>query len=437
MIKILLYYIRLYNMLRRLLQFLRKNRIILLVVTLLIIVLFLFKKKEEGFKNESVYKIYNNNGKSQKVKIAVVMLVIGDNYRKLLKPSIDRKIAYCKKHNYDLIICKKNLIPKRHLIWSKIPLILNFIDKYDWILCSDADTLIMNDSIKLENYINASKGKNAIFNEEEGSSWLFNLRKEMIDYAYKVNTNFTHISTSEMLFKSCKWTKKFLKSLSKFNLSPYLFETFIRFLLFNNLQEQGYLTYMAQIEKPFRQKVKVLTGKKKFSYILSDTTQSYDKCLMVDFQGMRNELLQEVLKIFTTKGHKLYKNNAIEFQKILLKTKYCKKRKSGITNSKVKYDENKWHYGNTSNYDKYFQYPEFCKLFINKNTKREFIRQQNKYLLTNLPKKLQKIKSEFDKLSSKERNNIYLKELFKYLKIPIKYQKEMLKSNKPLKLLGL
>ena len=52
-------------------------------------------------------------------------------------------------------------------------------------------------------------------------------------------------------------------------------------------------------------------GKKKFSYILSDTTQSYDKCLMVDFQGMRNELLQEVLKIFTTKGHKLYKNNAI------------------------------------------------------------------------------------------------------------------------------
>ena len=264
MIKILLYYIRLYNMLRKLLQFLRKNRIILLVVTLLIIVLFLFKKKEEGFKNESVYKIYNNNGKSQKVKIAVVMLVIGNNYRKLLKPSIDRKIAYCKKHNYDLIICKKNLIPKRHLIWSKIPLILNFIDKYDWILCSDADTLIMNDSIKLENYINASKGKNAIFNEEQGSSWLFNLRKEMIDYAYKVNTNFTHISTSEMLFRSCKWTKKFLKSLSKFSLSPYLFETFIRFLLFNNLQEQGYLTYMAQIEKPFRQKVRVLNGKKKF-----------------------------------------------------------------------------------------------------------------------------------------------------------------------------
>ena len=50
-------------MLGKLLQFLRKNRIILLVVTLLIIVLFLFKKKEEGFKNESVYKIYNNNGK--------------------------------------------------------------------------------------------------------------------------------------------------------------------------------------------------------------------------------------------------------------------------------------------------------------------------------------------------------------------------------------
>ena len=436
MIKILLYYIRLCNMLGKLLQFLKKYKIILFVVLFLICLLFVFKNRKEGYNNESVYEIYDNNGKKQKIKIAVVMLVIGDNYRKLLKPCIDKKIAYCKKHNYDIIICKKNLIPKKHLIWSKIPLILNFIDKYDWILCSDADTLIMNDSIKLENYINASKGKNAIFNEEQGSSWLFNLRKEMIDYAYKVNTNFTHISTSEMLFKSCKWTKKFLKSLSKFSLSPYLFETFIRFLLFNNLQEQGYLTYMAQIEKPFRQKVRVLTGKKKFSYILSDTTQSYDKCLMVDFQGMRNELLQEVLKIFTTKGHKLYKNNAIEFQKILLKTKYCKKRKRGITNSKVKYDENKWHYGNTYDYDKYFQYPEFCKSFINKNTKREFIRKQNKYLLTNLSKKLQKIKSEFDKLSSKERNNIYLKELFKYLKIPIKYQKEMLKSNKPLKLLG-
>ena len=77
--------------------------------------LFLFKKKEEGFKNESVYKIYNNNGKSQKVKIAVVMLVIGNNYRKLLKPSIDRKIAYCKNiyewnliklNNQTAVLCK-------------------------------------------------------------------------------------------------------------------------------------------------------------------------------------------------------------------------------------------------------------------------------------------------------------------------------------------
>ena len=308
----------------KLLKKLNLNKLLLFFIFLCFVFVYFttIYQAEQFVSNDSTFEIYDNNGRKQKIKIAVTMLVIGNKYRKSIQPCIDSKIAYCKKHNYDLIICKKKLIKNKHLIWSKIPLIEKYLDKYDWILCSDADTLVINNNIKLEESILPNKNYNAIFNEEEGSTWLFFLREELLDYIIKVNSDLTHISTSEMIFRNCKWTKNFLKSLLLYRISPYLFVGFDEFLLFHNLQEQGYLTFMSQLESEYRTKIKVLTKNHKFSCPIKDNTKPFEKCLLLDFQGVRNELLEKLIKIYTQKGYKQYKNSSAELMEFIRRSKY-------------------------------------------------------------------------------------------------------------------
>ena len=80
----------------------------------------------------------------------MIMILVGDDYIKYVFPCVKTKINYCKLHNYDLIISRKSLEPSRHLSWSKIPLILKHLDKYDWIYATDADTYINIPSKKIE-----------------------------------------------------------------------------------------------------------------------------------------------------------------------------------------------------------------------------------------------------------------------------------------------
>ena len=128
------------------------------------------KKTEIRQIENGKFTLYSNNNKSSKIKIAVLILLIGDEYKKFVEISIKRKIDYCKIHKYDLIICNKNLVPKnskKHLVWSKIPFVLKFIKNYDWIFCSDADTLINREDIRLEDIISENPNKDLILNEDD------------------------------------------------------------------------------------------------------------------------------------------------------------------------------------------------------------------------------------------------------------------------------
>lgn len=405
-------------MFTKLLEKLNTKILLLSFAVLFIISIYFRLQLKEKFTDNSVFEIYDNNAQKQKIKIAVTMLVIGKKYRKSIQPCIDSKIAYCKKHNYDLIICKKKLIQNKHLIWSKIPLIQKYLDKYDWILCTDADTMVMNNNIKLEKSISSNKNYNAIFNEEEGSTWLFFLREELLDYIIKVNSDLTHISTSEMLFRSCDWTRNFLKTLLTYHISPYLFISFAEFLLFHNLQEQGYLTFMCQLEPEYRTKIKVLTKKNKFSCPIKDDTKPFNECLFIDFQGVRNELLAKLIKIFTKQKHKSYSKRSSYLMNFIRKSDYCQKRKKNNFNSSY-FQKDKWHLGNTKEYDKLFQYPDMCFSQLNEKSRNKVIKKQNSYLLKKLPPNLKKMKLKYDKLSKKELEIKYAKDLYKYLKIPI------------------
>lgn len=87
--------------------------------------------------------------------IAVVTLAAGTEYNKAVTTSIENKKQYCQKHGYDFICVTESLDTTRPIPWSKVKLLLNVLSsgKYKWVFWTDADSLIMNDSIRLEELI--------------------------------------------------------------------------------------------------------------------------------------------------------------------------------------------------------------------------------------------------------------------------------------------
>lgn len=104
------------------------------------------------------------------MKIAICYLSIGEEYRYRTRWSRLNKINYCKKHNYDFIeddsVYDKN--NNRGIPWSKVDLLLKYIDNYDYLVWMDADQLIMNDNIKLESIIEKYNNYYQII----GSDWI-------------------------------------------------------------------------------------------------------------------------------------------------------------------------------------------------------------------------------------------------------------------------
>jgi len=90
------------------------------------------------------------------MKIGVISLAIGDKFKADVKYGILTKQKYCSKHGYDFLTSEGKTDYSRHLAWSKVPAILQYLRPeygYDYLVWIDADTLIMNDSIRVEDLI--------------------------------------------------------------------------------------------------------------------------------------------------------------------------------------------------------------------------------------------------------------------------------------------
>ncbi len=87
--------------------------------------------------------------------IAVVTIAYGEDYQKSVRLGVENKRAYCQRHGYDFIYCEESLDLSRHIYWSKILLVLKTFENpnYKWVVWLDADTLIMNQDIPLEDLI--------------------------------------------------------------------------------------------------------------------------------------------------------------------------------------------------------------------------------------------------------------------------------------------
>lgn len=89
----------------------------------------------------------------QGAEIAVLTIAAGEDYYDAVELGIVTKTEYCKRHNYDFICLKEVLDPTRPPSWSKLKLIQQVLPKYQWVFWTDADALIMNPNIRLEDLI--------------------------------------------------------------------------------------------------------------------------------------------------------------------------------------------------------------------------------------------------------------------------------------------
>lgn len=87
------------------------------------------------------------------MKIAVLSLAIGNEYKKVVEPSQKTKRLYCQIHGYDYIEDESVYDNTRPIPWSKILLIQKYLPNYDYIVWIDADAMIMDNKQKLEDKI--------------------------------------------------------------------------------------------------------------------------------------------------------------------------------------------------------------------------------------------------------------------------------------------
>ena len=126
----------------------------------------------------------------KKSKIAIISLY-DNGYTSIGKYSDWNKKAYAKKHGYDLYLHHELLDFSRPPAWSKIPAIEQHLNDHEWIYWSDADSLIMNDTIKLESLID--------------NNYDLVITKEMAGWQ--------SINTGSFLIRNCDWSRKLLRDI--------------------------------------------------------------------------------------------------------------------------------------------------------------------------------------------------------------------------------
>ncbi len=98
---------------------------------------------------------------------------------------------YCEKYNIDIIVSHTNKYFRRHSAWARLPLILENIEHYDYLIWIDADALLYNDATNIIDIIKENIDYNFIFSNDIGNNnintGIFIVKKSQysIDFLHK------------------------------------------------------------------------------------------------------------------------------------------------------------------------------------------------------------------------------------------------------------
>src|SRR5258708_36810234 len=123
----------------------------------------------------------------------LILTFADDAMREMADLTSQNKIEYAEIHGYDCIYEQRTIVNlgdgSGNGSWHKIPYLLKYIKHYDWILWSDADSLIMNFRKKLEGFLPADKGKDLIIGRDR-QPW---------------------INAGNFFIRNCEWSINFLQ----------------------------------------------------------------------------------------------------------------------------------------------------------------------------------------------------------------------------------
>uniref|UniRef100_A0A7S2WUX7 Nucleotide-diphospho-sugar transferase domain-containing protein n=1 Tax=Rhizochromulina marina TaxID=1034831 RepID=A0A7S2WUX7_9STRA len=72
----------------------------------------------------------------------------------LSQDSLENKRQYAQRHGYDLVVARgKDIDRSRPAAWSKFKAMRKHLPRYDYLLYTDADTIVMNQEVKLESLV--------------------------------------------------------------------------------------------------------------------------------------------------------------------------------------------------------------------------------------------------------------------------------------------
>lgn len=94
------------------------------------------------------------------------------------------KQDYCDRHGYRLIVAESH-DSSRPAAWTKIPLLLQHLSDFDWMFWTDADSVITNPDVRLEEFLNP---------------W-----SDLI-----ITRDCYHINAGEYFLRNCEWSFRFL-----------------------------------------------------------------------------------------------------------------------------------------------------------------------------------------------------------------------------------
>jgi hypothetical protein len=127
----------------------------------------------------------------------------GPSFKTIGEITRQSKEEYCKIHGYDFYLKDKDFDKSWTPRSERINILINNIDNYDWIWYLDADVMIMNQTIKIENLIDDNYDLIIAKTRTEG---------------------LIEINDGSMLVKKSKWSKNFLnhiKSVAETSSNPW------------------------------------------------------------------------------------------------------------------------------------------------------------------------------------------------------------------------
>jgi len=127
----------------------------------------------------------------------------GPTFKVIGELSRQSKEEYCKIHGYDFSLKDKDFDPSWVYRTERVNILINEIGNYDWIWYLDTDTMIMNQTIRIENLIDDNYDLIIAKTRTEG---------------------LIEINDGSMLIKRSEWSKKFLNhinSVAKTSSNPW------------------------------------------------------------------------------------------------------------------------------------------------------------------------------------------------------------------------